>query len=299
MRDPQRLVDDKTHPELRQLLQAAKHDGLRPPVGAKQRVQSAVFAHIHTRDDVHRSGIRSIGRTNSVPVERAEPIVVGDRMAHKLPKHKHSWVDQVLAYVAMAAAVVTVAVAVRYAYVAYAEQSSSKAPHQNGTILVHNRFNSSEGQEDVEESESSITVIEEPGTLDDVNAKTPEPDLFSPPRELVLPLIHRATESATPHILIRSGCSDPKDWRRNVELDYPTGAFNAGISGTMDVSCNVNAEGSFSGCVAQRPPGFTAGDTGKVLRTMNTWTLTQSLAGMTPRMRRCKIEVAFDLGKRR
>jgi hypothetical protein len=67
----------------------------------------------------------------------------------------------------------------------------------------------------------------------------------------------------------------------------------------MDVSCNVNAEGSFSGCVAQRPPGFTAGDTGKVLRTMNTWTLMQSLAGMTPRMRRCKIEVAFDLGKRR
>jgi len=294
MRDPQRLMDDKQHSELQLLILAAKHDGPPRPAEAKQRVKAAVFAHMRARDNVRQSGVRRIGSIAGSPIVQLNAVKL---MAPKPPRQTHSWADRAFAWMAMAAAFVVFAFVIRQAYMVYAEQPRRPMLPRNVDLPVHDRLIVPEDNEIVEHR-ASITVIEEPAPVGENEINATEPDDIMPPRELVLKLKHRASRAGTPQILIRSSCSDPNDWRRNVDIDYPTEAYNAGISGTMNVGCNLNAEGSFSGCVAQRPPGFTAVDTGRVIMAMNSWTLSQSMRDWTSSTRRCKIEVIFDLGNR-
>lgn len=293
MRDPQRLVEDNDHPELKRLLQAAKNDGSPPPAGAKQRAQAAVFAHMRARDEVRQSGVRRIGSIAGPN----KPLHVTKSMAPKPPRRERSWADQVVAFFAVAAAFAVVVLIMRHAYVSYAEQSHPKVPHKRVDVPAHDVPMVPEYDE-MEKHPASITVIEESTPLDESEINATEPEDSTPPRELVLKLKHRTRRSGIPQIVIRSSCSDPNDWLRNIEMDYPTEAYNAGISGSMNVVCNLNAEGSFNGCVAQRSPGFTAADTGRILKAMNSWTLAQSMTDWAPRTRRCRIDVIFDLGER-
>jgi hypothetical protein len=292
MRDPLRLVDGNDHPELKRLLLAAKKDGPPPPAGAKQRVQAAALAHMRARDEVRQSGVRRIG---TVAMERELPIHADKPRSTRPRRQERSWTDEVLAFFAIAAAFAVVVLVARHAYVTYAEHAHPKASPRSVDIPAPEKPMAPE-VEKMDDHRASITVIEEPAPLEKNEVNVTVPEDVGPARELVLRLKHRAHKYGTPQIIIRSSCSDPNDWLRNTEMDYPTEAYNAGISGTMNVSCNLNADGSFSGCVAQRPPGFTAGDTGKVLMTMNSWTLAQSMADWTARTRRCKIDVIFDIG---
>lgn len=286
MRDPQRLVDDKAQPELRQLLLAAKHDGPPRTTEAKQRVKAAVLAHMRVQNDVRQSGVRRIDNTTRDRIEPAKP-----------QTNAHSWADQVRAFFLLAAALATTLLIVRHAYVTYAEQAHPQAPLRKIEIAPPN-LPTPPVDEEMEEHQASITVTEEKAPSAESESEPVEPEENGPPRELVLKLKHRAHKSGIPRVLIRSACSDPNDWSRNVEMDYPTDAYNAGVSGTLNVSCNLSAEGSFGGCVTKRPPGFTSGDIGRVLMTMNSWTLIQSMADWGPQTRRCKIDVVFDLDKK-
>ena len=293
MRDPQRLVADKDHPELQLLLLAAKHGDHPRPTGAKQRVQAAVIAHMRARDEVRQSGVRRIG---SVAGTAIMPMDVDKSMASTTPRQERSWAAQAFAFLAMAAAFVAVVLIVRHAYVSYAELSHPKGQHRSVDVAAQDVPVVPE-YDVIEEHRASIKVNEEPAPLDEGENNATEPEASTSPSELVLRLKHRDHKSGAPQIVIRSSCSDPNTWLRHVELVYPIDAYNAGISATMNVSCNLNAEGSFSGCVAQRPPGFTTTDTGNVLIAMNSWTSAQSTTDWAPPTRRCKIDVIFDLGK--
>lgn len=294
MRDPQRLVDGNDHPELKRLLLAAKYDGPPPPAGAKKRVQAAVLAHMRARDEVRQSGIRRIG---SVGVEQEGPSETDTSKSAPAQGKTRSWVDDVWAFFAIAAAFAVVILVARHAYVIHAEHAHPKAPSRIVDVPVPEKHRDSEHAE-LEEHRASMTIIEESGPVDEDEINVTEPEVSGPPHELVLRLKHRAHKYGTPQIVIRSSCSDPNDWLRNTEMDYPTDAYDAGLSGTMNVTCNLNPDGSFSGCVAQRPPGFTSGDTGKVLRTMNSWTLAQSMANWATRTHRCKIDLIFEVDGR-
>lgn len=299
MRDPRRLVDQNDNAALKRLLVAGRHDGPPVPSGAKQRVQVAVIAHMRAEaEEVNRSGIRVIGiatRQKMSESNRDKPRSISLEMPNR------SWVDQVFTWFAAAAVCAAIVFVVRHAYFRYAENTQPRMTPRNVHAPKSNMDDPpaakiAEEDEWVDEHRAAITVTEEPTAIDENDEVDPEP-LRAMRQDMVLPLKHRANTSVTPRIVLHSWCGNPKEWLMNSELDYPTEAYKAAVEGTMNVTCNLTAEGSFAGCTAQRPQGFSAGDVGRVLMAMNTWTLGQSLADWSPRGRRCKIDVVFDLRK--
>lgn len=122
MRDPQRIVEDNDHPELKLLLLAAKHDGADLSAETKLRMKAVVLANMRAVKNVRQSGVRRIG---GVAGDEDVPLDVDKSKSPKAPRQERSWGTQVFAWVAIAVALVLL---VRRTYVSYAEQSHLKAP---------------------------------------------------------------------------------------------------------------------------------------------------------------------------